>query len=73
MKFKNGTEITAGARCVGIDHFGGPCAGVAVKGVSTKGQPDFVFQNDAHGAVQPSLNLETFLPEDSTPPQTTAA
>ena len=79
MKFKNGTEIKVGDRCVGIDHFGGPCAGEVVKGVPVKGQPEYAFKNAAHGAVQPSLNLETFLREDekdwtapTTQPQTTA-
>ena len=64
MKFQNGTEIKVGDRCVGTDHFGGPCAGIVVKGVAAKGQPDFVFQNDAHGAVQPSLSLTRFLRMD---------
>jgi hypothetical protein len=64
MKFKNGTEIKEGDRCVGLDHFGGPCSGVAIKGIPAKAQPDFVFKNDSHGHVQSSLSLNTFLRED---------
>jgi len=64
MKFKNGTEIKAGDKAVGVDHFGGPCAGVVVEGSPAKGQPAFVFKNNAHGAVQPSLDLTTYLRED---------
>jgi hypothetical protein len=64
MKFKNGTDIKAGDRCTGTDHQGGPCAGVAVKGIPAQGQDEYVFKNDAHGAVQPSLSLTRFLRMD---------
>lgn len=64
MKFKNGTEIADGDKVVGIDHFNRPCTGVAVKGSPALHQEDYVFKNDAHGAVQSSLSLTKFLRED---------
>ena len=64
MNFKNGTEIKDGDKVVGIDHCGRHCTGVAVKGSPALLQDDFVFKNDAHGAVQSSLSLTRFLRED---------
>ena len=60
MKFACGTEITEGAECTGVDHANRPCAGVAVKGSPALLQPEYVFKNHAHGAVQPSLDLAKF-------------
>ena len=64
LKYKNGTEAKEGDKVVGADHCNRPCAGVVVKGIPSQGQDELVFKNDAHGAVQPSLSLSTFLPED---------
>ena len=64
MKFKNGTEIKDGDKVVGVDHRNVPCAGVAVKGSPALGQDEYVFKNNAHGAVQSSLSLTKFLRED---------
>ena len=61
MNYSNGTAIKEGDKCVGVDHANRPCSGVVVKGSPALLQPDFVFKNDAHGAVQPSLSLEKFL------------
>lgn len=60
MKFACGTEITEGAECSGLDHANRPCSGVAVKGSPVLGQPDYIFKNNAHGHVQPSLDISKF-------------
>jgi hypothetical protein len=80
IKYKNGTVAKEGDRIVGFDHCNRPCAGVVVKGIPSHGQDELVFKNDAHGAVQPSLNLTQFLRADEAeeilksiiPPLTTA-
>lgn len=61
MKFKNGREIKANDAVVGLDHCGRVCTGKAIAGSKAKGQDEFVFQNDVHGAVQSSLHLSQFL------------
>lgn len=61
LKYKNGTEVKDGDKVVGVDHCNRPCAGVVVKGIAAHGQDEYVFKNDAHGAVQPSLLLAGFL------------
>jgi hypothetical protein len=61
LKFKNGTEVKENDKVVGFDHCNRPCAGVAIKGIPSQGQEEYVFKNDAHGAVQPSLSLTNFL------------
>jgi len=85
LKYKNGTEAKEGDKVVGFDHCNRPCAGVAVKGIPSHGQEEYVFKNDSHGHVQPSLSLTNFLRSDesdwkpsvkpatvSTPPLSTA-
>ncbi len=63
-KYKNGTDAKAGDKVVGVDHCNRPCAGVVVAGFAAHGQPELVFKNDAHGAVQSSLSLSNFLRSD---------
>jgi len=64
LKYKNGTDVKDGDKVVGFDHCNRPCAGAAVKGIVTQGQEEYVFKNDAHGAVQPSLSLTEMLRSD---------
>ena len=64
LNYKNGTKVKDGDKVVGFDHCNRPCAGVAINGIAAQGQEEYVFKNDAHGAVQPSLSLTEFLRTD---------